>query len=155
MYTLTNTHSRSLYRRQSIKVAFSLAHVHALHPRRARARAHAGIDVRLEIRIARCECRACGSSIHKLATDRATNYSGRTCFKSWTVTTDLRERPGQKESRELWVYDLLSQSGTDHRRMVHSSNRPFVFQHSDHACEYTGGYNRYVCMGVYVCKVLI
>jgi len=94
---------------------------------------------------------ACGNSIHKLATDRATNYSDRTCFKSWTVTTDLRDRSRQKESRELRMYGLLSQSGTDHCRIVHSSNRPFVFQHSNHACDLPWLAQIYGCVISKVC----
>lgn len=58
--TLTDTHSQSLYHRRSIRVAFSLAHIHTLHLRSAPCMCtcgtHADIYVRLEIRIARCEC---------------------------------------------------------------------------------------------------
>lgn len=98
-----HTHLQSLHRHRSIKVAFSLAHVHALHLRSSRARAHAGrytSDWRYVLQGASA---ACGSSIHKLATDRATNYSDRTCFKSWTVTTDLppeaERKPGFADVR--------------------------------------------------------
>lgn len=89
---------------RSIRVALTFAHLH-LHT--CETHTHTYMDTRTHICIRMSDWKyvvqgasaVCGNPIHKLAADRATNYSDRTCFKSWTVMIDSRGLSRRKENQ--------------------------------------------------------
>lgn len=139
IYAHTQTFAPLCHRRSIKVLAHTYVRVAPAFPVHSYIRGHTHTHTYIHMSTEEYVCQgvsaACGGPIRKLAADRATNYSARACFKSRTVTTDLRDRPRRKEDRELRVCGILSRNpGRITAGMAHSSNR--LFQHGGHACDF-------------------